>query len=193
MYCIVGLGNPEKRYSLTRHNIGFRIADQYAQMLGVSFRSGRGEYLLAKGAADNEPVIIVKPATFMNRSGTAVQHVMQYYKIPTEEALIVLDDLDLPFGTFRFRPGGSDGGNRGLRSIITLTGTESIPRLRIGIRNREKIANPRAYVLSQFARRERAVIPRLLEKAGEAVQCWITGGIDRAMNTYNRHHDFGAE
>ncbi|MFC1555686.1 aminoacyl-tRNA hydrolase [candidate division KSB1 bacterium] len=193
MYCIVGLGNPESKYSFTRHNIGFRVADQYAETLGCTFNAGKGEYIFAKGYLDAEQVMILKPVTYMNRSGFAVQHAVSYYNIDISKILIVLDELDLPFGTFRFRRTGSDGGNKGLRSIITQLGTEDFSRLRIGIRNRDKIANPSSYVLSKFAKAEENKLPELLDNADSAVECFIKEGIREAMNRFNKRFEFSAK
>lgn len=190
MNCIVGLGNPESRYSLSRHNIGFRVVDRVISTLGLSYNTGKGEYLHSKGMLSNVPVLLIKPLTFMNRSGIAITHVARYYKISFDNFLIVHDDIDLPIGKFRFRSRGSDGGNKGLRSIIAETGTEEIARLRIGIRNREIIANPSRFVLSNFNRKEQKLLPGLIETAEEAVKCWTLNGIRAAMNRYNRHHDF---
>ena len=188
MHCIVGLGNPESRYSQTRHNIGFQIADAAAHSLGAAFKKGRGAYSVAAGRISGKRVLIVKPLTYMNRSGTAVTQVMQYYDIPADTILVILDDIDLPFGTFRLRPRGGDAGNRGMRSIISETGTEDIPRFRFGIRNRKTIANTSSYVLSQFARREKKYLPRLIAMSEEVVVTWVTEGLDRAMDRFNGHH-----
>lgn len=188
MHCIVGLGNPEPRYSLTRHNIGFQIADKLAQSHGTAFHKGKGEYLAAKGSISGSGVLIVKPTTYMNRSGIALQQVVQFYRVPIENILIVLDDLDLSFGTFRLRPHGSDAGNRGLKSIIHEAGTDEIARFRFGIRNRDKIANSSSYVLSNFNRKERTQLPCLLSLAEDALEAWVSEGINRTMNRFNRHH-----
>lgn len=188
MYCIVALGNPEPRYFLTRHNIGFQIAEKFAESHNCTFRKGKGEYVSANCHVRGSNVLIVKPVTYMNKSGIAVQQVIKYFKIDDDKLLIVLDDLDLPFGTFRLRPHGGDAGNRGLRSIIRETGGENIPRLRIGIRNRDNIANPSSYVLSPFNKNERFNIPNLVSTAGKAVTSWLVNGMERAMNDYNGNH-----
>ncbi|MFC1564634.1 aminoacyl-tRNA hydrolase [candidate division KSB1 bacterium] len=189
MYCIVGLGNPEKRYSLTRHNIGFQVLDKFARNSGIDFNKGKGEYLEAKSAVPDRIVLLSKPQTYMNRSGIAVGHILRYYKIPIENLLIILDDLDLPFGTFRFREKGSDGGNKGLRSIIEQLGTQEFNRLRIGIRNREIIRNPSSYVLSKFNRKEQKPLEQILDTAVEALSTWLDQGIMQSMNNFNRHFD----
>jgi len=188
MHCIVGLGNLEPRYSLTRHNIGFQIADTIAARMNSSFKHGTGEYLAAKGILSYHPVLIIKPLTYMNRSGFAVAHAVQYYKIPTQSLLVIHDDLDLPFGTFRIRQRGSDGGNRGMRSIIQELGTEEFPRFRFGIRNRKTIANPSSYVLSPFTKKEQEYLSQLIAFAAEAVTVCITEGINAVMNRFNKHH-----
>ncbi|MCP4727989.1 MAG: aminoacyl-tRNA hydrolase [bacterium] len=187
MYSIVGLGNPEQRYSLTRHNIGFQILDTYADSSNAGFKKGKGEYLEAKAAIYDQKVLLAKPQTYMNRSGLAVSHLIRYYKIPLENLLVVLDDLDLPYGTFRFREKGSDGGNKGLRSIIEQLGTQEFNRLRIGIRNRDTIRNPSSYVLSNFNRKEQKVLDQIHDTAVSALNSWLTAGIKPAMNEFNKH------
>ncbi|MFC1554622.1 aminoacyl-tRNA hydrolase [candidate division KSB1 bacterium] len=188
MYCIMGLGNPEPRYSLTRHNIGFQVADKIANSLNITFSKGKGEYYSAKGKIEGSGILLVKPITYMNRSGFAAGHVLNYFDISLEKFIVILDDLDLPFGTLRLRPEGNDGGNKGLRSIIGQTGSKDFTRLRFGIRNRERIANPSSYVLSNFTRREQKYLPDLIDLAESAVETWITDGIEKSMNLYNANH-----
>lgn len=190
MYSIVGLGNPEQRYSLTRHNIGFQVVDVLAGSFRSGFKKGKGEYLEAKTAISDRTVLLAKPQTYMNRSGIAVSHLMRYYKIPTENLLVVLDDLDLPFGTFRFRKKGGDAGNKGLKSIIEQLGTQEFNRLRIGIRNRDIIRNPSSYVLSNFNRKEQKVLDQIHDTALNAVISWLSAGIIPAMNEFNKHFIF---
>lgn len=188
MYCIVGLGNPEPRYSLTRHNIGFQIAEKLATSHNCTFQKGKGDYVAAKCNLHGINVLIVKPMTYMNKSGIAVNQVVKYFKVPDNNLLIVQDDLDLPYGTFRLRPQGGDAGNKGLRSIIFETGSENIPRFRFGIRNRDKIANTSSYVLSKFTKKERSTLPGLVSIAEKAVTSWLVDGIDSAMNDFNGNH-----
>jgi PTH1 family peptidyl-tRNA hydrolase len=188
MHCIVGLGNPEPRYSLTRHNSGFQIADALSAHINSMYTHGSGEYLFAKGMLQGSPVMILKPLTYMNHSGIAVAQVMRFYRIPLERLLVVYDDLDLPFGTFRIRMHGSDGGNRGMRSIIQEIGSEEFARFRFGIRNREIIANPSSYVLSPFTKKEQKVLPQLLGRAAEAITISVAYGIETAMNRFNKNH-----
>ncbi len=188
MRCIVGLGNPEPRYSLTRHNVGFQIIDKLAQSTGVSFEKKKGLFLSANGFIGGEKVFFVKPLTYMNRSGIAVREITRYYDSPISNVLIVLDDIDLGFGTFRYRSRGKDAGNRGMKSIISELGTDEIPRFRFGIRNRPAIANASSYVLSNFTRRERQQLEMLLGRAEDSVMSWFSDGIEKTMNTFNGNH-----
>lgn len=188
MHCIVGLGNPEPRYFPTRHNAGFQIVESCAESLGCNFQKAKGNYLTAKGRTGDNVLLMVKPLTFMNNSGFAVKQVVDYYRIPQSQVLIVLDDLDLQFGVLRIRPGGGDAGNRGLRSIIREMGNEEIPRLRFGIRNRDRIANPSSYVLSPFTRKEQASLSQLLPIVCDAIKTWVCQGIDVSMNQFNGNH-----
>ncbi len=188
MHCIVGLGNPEPRYSLTRHNVGFQIVDSIAYLSGISFVKKKELFLSAAGIVGGRKVLLVKPVTYMNRSGIAVGEVIRYYKIPLTSVLIVLDDIDLTFGMFRYRTRGNDAGNRGMKSIIRETGSDEIPRFRFGIRNRKTIANASSYVLSNFTRREQEQLPKLLSIAEQSVEKWISDGITDTMNEFNRQH-----
>ena len=133
MRVVVGLGNPGRQYENTRHNIGFRVADRLAQRLGLGKWKLQFEALVARGEAGGDAVCIMKPQTFMNHSGEAVGALLRFYKVAPEDCLIVLDDLDLPLGKIRQRTSGSDGGHRGLRSVIEHAGGPGIKRLRIGI------------------------------------------------------------
>ncbi len=190
MFCITGLGNPEPKYSISRHNIGFQIADRIAEQQGVSFKKGKGEFLEGKCTIAGKKVLLIKPLTYMNRSGIAVRQAANFYKVPLDNFLIIMDDLDLPFGTFRFRPGGTDGGNKGLRSIIGETGINDVKRFRFGIRNRNTISNASSYVLSNFTLKERKTLDQLIDHAIDAVESLLLYGIDRTMNDYNRHFEF---
>lgn len=184
----MGLGNPEPRYSLTRHNVGFQIVDSIAYLSGISFVKKKELFLSAAGIVGGRKVLLVKPVTYMNRSGIAVGEVIRYYKIPLTSVLIVLDDIDLTFGMFRYRTRGNDAGNRGMKSIIRETGSDEIPRFRFGIRNRKTISNASSYVLSNFTRREQEQLPKLLSIAEQSVEKWISDGITDTMNEFNRQH-----
>lgn len=176
------MGNPGAEYAATRHNIGFMVIDQFAAHCGSSWeKSTKWEALSAKCG----DVFLIKPMSFMNRSGHPLFAVAQFYKIPPSEILVVLDDLALPLGRLRLRLSGGPGGHNGLDSIITQFGTEEIPRLRIGIG-----AAPREgavdYVLGRFFDGEKPLVRSTIERAVEAVKCAIDKGIVSAMNSFNK-------
>jgi peptidyl-tRNA hydrolase, PTH1 family len=178
---IAGLGNPGPEYAATRHNIGFMVVDQLAAQFGSAWeKSAKWDALSAKCGA----VLLVKPLSFMNRSGYPVFAIAQFYKIEPQEILVVLDDFSLALGRLRLRVCGGPGGHNGLESIIAQFGTEAIPRLRIGIG-----AAPREgsvdYVLSRFFDEEKPIVRSTIERAVEALKCTIDNGLISAMNTFN--------
>ena len=178
---IAGLGNPGSEHAATRHNIGFMVVNQLATQFGSTWeKSAKWEALSAKCG----PVLLVKPLSFMNRSGYPLFAVAQFYKIEPQEILVVLDDFSLPLGRLRLRAGGGPGGHNGLESLIVQFGTEEIPRLRIGIG-----AAPREgsvdYVLSRFFDEEKLIVRSTIERAVEALKCVIDNGLVSAMNTFN--------
>jgi peptidyl-tRNA hydrolase, PTH1 family len=181
---IAGLGNPGAEYAATRHNVGFMVVDQLATMFGSAWEKSvpqaREDALTAKCGA----VLLVKPLSFMNRSGYPLLAVANFYKIKPEEILIVLDDFSLPLGRLRLRVSGGPGGHNGLESIIVQFGTEEIPRLRIGIgaAPREDWAD---YVLSRFFDDEKPIMRSAIDRSVEALKCVIDNGLVSAMNTFN--------
>jgi peptidyl-tRNA hydrolase, PTH1 family len=181
---VVGLGNPGTKYQGTRHNVGFEVIDRLAQgRSGPSF-SRKFDGLIAETEIDFRRVLLLKPETFMNLSGRSVGQALRFYKLEPTDLLVVCDDLSLPLGKLRIRPGGSDGGQKGLRDIIAHVGTEQVPRLRIGIGDRAEF-DAADYVLSRFRSAERPVIDDALILATQAVAVWVTQGIDPAMNRFN--------
>ncbi|RIK39211.1 MAG: aminoacyl-tRNA hydrolase [Chloroflexi bacterium] len=185
---IVGLGNPGRRYQRTRHNIGFMVVDRLARDLPAGTARSRMQAELYETRLGERRVILAKPQTFMNASGESVGQLVRWYSIKRPNLLIVYDDLNLPFGTLRLRPGGSDGGHNGLTSIIQHLGTEQVPRLRVGI-GRPVRGSTVPYVLSEFFQDERPLLPGVIERAAAAVHDWMTLGIDAAMNLHNRKPD----
>lgn len=188
---IVGLGNPEKKYEQTRHNIGFEAVDLLARRWGISLPENRrfqglfGEGVGPKGAK----IRLLKPLTYMNRSGQAIRSVTDWYKIPPTSVLVIYDDMDLPTGRIRLRLSGSAGGHNGIKSTIAHLGTQDFPRLRIGI---GKPADPSnldkstvAHVLGKFAPEEKPIISEVLELVGDAVELSIKQGVEKAMSLYN--------
>jgi len=184
MKLVVGLGNPGTKYQGTRHNVGFELIDRLASGgRGASFtRKFDGQ--MAETEIDFRRVLLLKPETFMNLSGRSVGQAVRFYKLEPHEILAVCDDLSLPVGKIRIRPGGSDGGQKGLRDIAAHLGTDQFPRLRIGI-GEQGDSDAVAYVLSRFRSPERAVIDDSLILASQAVAVWVTRGIDPAMNRFN--------
>jgi PTH1 family peptidyl-tRNA hydrolase len=187
---VVGLGNPGKEYEGTRHNIGFAVLDRLAEKFGCSFRSKwRFSAKIAEAmAGDAGKVVLAKPQTYMNRSGTAVNTLLQWLKVAPAQLLVVVDDADLPLGQIRLRVAGGSGGHNGLRSIIeTLGGDEEFARLRVGIgRSAPLGADISGHVLGRFAPPERDLAEQAVAAAVEAVDCCLRESLTEAMNQFNR-------
>lgn len=183
-YLIVGLGNPGSEYELTRHNIGFLTLDRLAEQHKATFEVGR----LAEVASikyKGRTLHLVKPNTFMNLSGKAVNYWLQELKLSKENLLIVTDDIALPFGKLRMRAKGSSAGHNGLKNIEDLTGGQNYPRLRFGVGNDFSKGQQVDYVLSQFPREELDVLPELMDQAGKMILSFCTIGIERTMSQFN--------
>ncbi len=184
MKVVVGLGNPGSRYAGTRHNIGFAVIDVLSAQPGVTAARERHESLIAEWRCDAETVLLVKPLTYMNLSGRAVRAVLDYYKLSPQDLLVVCDDMSLPLGKLRLRPRGSHGGHNGLRDIQQHLGSDAYPRLRIGI-GPPPPGDAVDYVLSRFRAAEQPVIDAAIQRAADAVICWVREGLAAAMNRYN--------
>jgi PTH1 family peptidyl-tRNA hydrolase len=182
---IAGLGNPGSEYAATRHNIGFIVVDQLAAQFGSPWEKSVPHAREDAVAARCGAVLLVKPLSFMNRSGHPLFAVAQFYKIEPQEIVVVLDDFSLSLGRLRMRARGGPGGHNGLESVIVQFGTEEIPRLRIGIG-----AAPREgssdYVLSRFFDEEKPIVRSTIDRAVEALKCAIDNGLVSAMNTFNK-------
>ena len=184
---IVGLGNPGDEYAKHRHNIGFQIVDALARGHGLAFaRHKEAKARVAEGVIAGRPVLLAKPQTFMNLSGKSVARLGRSKEIPPERILVVYDDLDVPLGRLRLRPGGGSGGHKGMRSIIDLLGTQEFPRLRVGIDRPAGGMDPADYVLQPFDDGERPLLEELVARAVAAVECWLEEGIVRAMDLFNQ-------
>jgi PTH1 family peptidyl-tRNA hydrolase len=183
MKAIVGLGNPGNQYAGTRHNIGFMVVDRLAATLGAPTPKSRFKSLVSEVTIGAEKVVLLKPQTYMNLSGDAVRLMGSWYKLYADEILVVLDELDLPFGTLRLRERGSAGGHNGLSSVIQQLGTSEFPRLRVGIgRGRSQAI---ARVLSRFSEEETRELPDVIDWASEAATIWVKEGAVAAMNQVN--------
>lgn len=185
-YLIVGLGNPDKKYENTRHNCGWLAIDYLADRLGcrvnkIKFKSFVGECTLG-----GKKALLMKPTTYMNNSGQAVVEAMNFYKIKPENVIVIFDDISLDVGKMRIRQKGSDGGQKGMRSIIYLSGSDAFPRIKIGIGAKPNPGWDLAdWVLSKFTDDERKTLSALFENARDTVELIIDGKIDRAMNRFN--------
>ena len=178
---MAGLGNPGAEYAHTRHNIGFVVVDLLAHEAGLKWeKSSKWDAATAKFGN----TILVKPASYMNRSGHPLHAIAQFYKIPSQEVLIVLDDFSLPLGRLRIRQSGGPGGHNGLESIIVQFGTEEIPRLRIGI-GAAPAEGSVDHVLSNFLEEEKPLVRSTIDRAAEAVKWAVDKGVVSAMNTFN--------
>jgi peptidyl-tRNA hydrolase, PTH1 family len=185
LYLIAGLGNPGSEYRHNRHNIGFMVVDSLADAANIAIRRVEHRALIGKGSIDQRRLLLVKPQTYMNDSGQAVASLLRFYKIPLEHLMVVHDDLDLPFGTLRLRPGGGTGGQRGMESIVSRLGTRDFPRLRFGIGRPPGRMDPKDYVLHDFDPQQAAFLPEMLHTAVAAIRAFLTDGIQRAMNDFN--------
>jgi PTH1 family peptidyl-tRNA hydrolase len=179
---IAGLGNPGPEYATTRHNIGFMVADQFADQFGSTWERSTKWDALSAQCGD---VLAVKPMSFVNGSGYPLFEVAQFYKIRPSEILVVLDDLALPLGRLRMRASGGSGGHNGLESIIIQFSTEQIPRLRIGIGEAPSDGSA-DYVLSRFFDEEKPIVRSTINRAVEALKCAIDNGFVSAMNIFNK-------
>lgn len=186
-YLIVGLGNPGREYSGSRHNVGFMVVDRLAEKLETPFRKVKMNALMTAVRHNGERIIMIKPQTFMNLSGQAVSSFIRFYKLPLENVLVVYDDVDLPFETLRLKPDGGDAGQRGVRSIIQQLGTKSFPRLRVGIDRPPGRMEVSDYVLQKFSAAEKKVLPFILDTASEAVLHFIDQGLNQAMTIFNQN------
>jgi peptidyl-tRNA hydrolase, PTH1 family len=184
-FLIIGLGNPGRQYQDNRHNIGFRVIDRLAQELDVSFSRVMFRALTTDTRYQGRRILLAKPQTYMNESGQSVGSLVRFYKVPLEQLLVIHDDVDLPFEILRMRPKGGSAGQKGLASIIERLGTQDFPRLRVGVGRPPGRMLAAAYVLQDFDRNEKEILPQVLERAAEASLLFITEGINSAMNKFN--------
>jgi PTH1 family peptidyl-tRNA hydrolase len=183
-YLIVGLGNIGTEYHHTRHNIGFDVADAFAAKHGAAFRSDRLADV-AEVKWKGRIFIVIKPTTYMNLSGRAVKYWMDKEKVPLENVLVIMDELALPLDVIRLRPGGSDAGHNGLKSIQESIGTNQYPRLRFGIGNDFPKGRQIDYVLGKWSAKEEPVVQQKIDKCTEVVESFASIGLQRSMNNYN--------
>jgi len=186
MKLIVGLGNPGPRYAATRHNVGWRVAEELARRAGARAWKEKFEAAVAESRRYDQKVVLARPLTFMNESGRSVRHLMDFWKVEPEDLLVVLDCLAIDIGRIRLRPEGSDGGHKGLASVIAHVGHERFARLRVGVGPAPLPEAHADFVLAPFAEEEQPIIREAILWAADAAECWIVNGPDEAMNRFNR-------
>jgi PTH1 family peptidyl-tRNA hydrolase len=184
-YLFAGLGNPGAKYRQNRHNIGFMVVDALAEAVGISLSRVEQHALIGKGRIEEEQIILVKPQTYMNESGRSIAPLIRFYKIPLSQFIVIHDDLDLPLGTIRLRPGGGSGGQRGIESIADKLGTRDFNRLRVGIGRPPGRMDPKDYVLHDFEPKDVEILPEVLARCADAIHRFLHHGIEKAMNDFN--------
>jgi PTH1 family peptidyl-tRNA hydrolase len=182
---IVGLGNPGEEYAGTRHNAGFMLVDALADRLRVEVDDYHAEALNAEAGHRGYPLVLAKPTTYVNRSGDAARRLLNKHGLEPRDLLVVVDDLNLDVGALRLRPGGGSGGHNGLASIAQALGTTDYPRLRLGIGSDYERGGQVDYVLAPFSAEQRPRLREALEAGREAALCFVTDGIEEAMNRFN--------
>lgn len=185
MFVVVGLGNPGRAYANTRHNVGFDTIDLLAERNNIKINKIKFKSVYGEGTIGNEKVLLVKPQTFMNNSGITVRDIYQFYKLPIENIIVIVDDIDIPFATVRIRGKGSAGSHNGLKSIIYLLQRDDFPRVKIGIGKKQDNQDLADFVLSRFSKDDREIIESSILTGAESVEAIIKEGLDQAMNKFN--------
>jgi PTH1 family peptidyl-tRNA hydrolase len=181
-YLLIGLGNPGREYRDSRHNVGFMFIDRLIIRLNARGMKVQSKAIVTTAMYEDHKLILAKPQTYMNLSGQSAQGLLHFYKLPIENMLVAHDDLDIPFGAIRIRPGGGPGGQRGMASTIEQLGTKDFPRLRIGIGRPPGRMNPSDYVLQNFSRDEMKVLSEIVDRAADAALTFVVDGLNKAMN-----------
>ena len=181
-FVFIGLGNPGGKYALTKHNAGFWILDEMASRYKISFKPGKGDYVIA---SKSDKFLLFKPITGMNNSGKAVRDISNSWNLMAKEIFIILDDVDLPLGSLRIKPRGGDGSHRGLESVIYSMQTNEFPRLRFGIGTDEKMRPAEEYVLKPFCSDDQLTALEAVKRAADSLDSILFNGIENTMNRYN--------
>ena len=185
MKLVAGLGNPGDRYAMTRHNVGFMVADLLAEKHGISLGKEKKRSETGKGTINGTPVVITKPMTFMNLSGETIGPLATYLDIIAEDIIVIHDDLDLDFGRIKIKAGGGHGGHNGLKSLIAHLKSRDFIRIRVGIGKPPADGDVSAYVLNRFSSVEKKELDHVIDISGDAVEAVISEGTSRAMNSFN--------
>jgi len=182
---VVGLGNPPGKYQDTRHNLGYKVLDLVLENLKLKLKAGKGDYHFTTTEIDNREIYLVKPSTYMNDSGVAVLQAVEKFGVKPEELLVVCDDFNLPLEKIRIRERGSEGGHKGLRSIIYHLNSQEFPRVRLGIGVPPAGVPAEEYVLEKFSPEEKKIVNEMLERACQAVITALTPGLSESMQKFN--------
>lgn len=189
MYAVIGLGNPGNQYKGTRHNVGFDTIDCIAQRNNVKVTKIKFKAVYGEAQIGGQKVLLAKPQTYMNRSGESVLELLNFYKIPLENLIVIVDDVDIKYGALRIRTKGSAGTHNGMKSIIHLLQSDNFPRVKIGIGKPKEHQDLADFVLSGFSKDDRITIDSTIEQAAKAVEKIVTHGINTAMNEFNQNTD----
>lgn len=186
MRLIVGLGNPDPEYQWTPHNLGFLAVDELANRGGIRVERPEGKALVGRGKLAGQEVLLAKPQTYMNLSGISIRELLRKYELTPDDLLVLWDEVQLPWGSIRLAPDGSAGSHNGARSVIGSIGTQKFARLRLGCGPDHPLGSRKEYVLRPMKKAELEVAAEEVAQAGDAVELWLTSGIDAAMNKFNR-------
>lgn len=182
---LVGLGNPGKEYTHTKHNVGFLVLDELGKRIGADVKKSKFQSLYGEGFIEENKIILLKPQTYMNRSGGAVASASDFYKIPPENIIVVHDEMDISLGRIMIKPGGGSAGNNGIKSIISSLGTKDFIRVRLGIGKPGMRTDGANHVLSNFSKAESKLVEESIQTAADAILEIIDNGLQSAMNKYN--------
>lgn len=182
-YLVAGLGNPDRKYTNTRHNVGFEMLDSLASYCGIKVSKAKCRAVIGEGRIGNVPVILAKPLTYMNLSGESVRDLCAYFKIPPENVVVMYDDISLDVGKIRIRPKGSAGGHNGMKNIIYHLRTEEFARVRFGIG--KPVGDLADYVLSEFSKTDSKLLIEAAKSVPDIIELIVSGKISEAMNKYN--------
>ncbi|MGM0378701.1 MAG: aminoacyl-tRNA hydrolase [Bacillota bacterium] len=184
MFVIVGLGNPGRKYESTRHNIGFNIINALAKELNIKLNKTKHKSILGQKFINGEKVMLVKPQTYMNKSGEAIRDIVSYYNVDLDKLLVIYDDVDTPLGSIRIKRKGSGGSHNGMKNIIYLLKTQEVHRLKFGIGRPNRMPMHK-YVLGKFKKENYEIINKTIKRSIESIKCYVDNGIDKAMNNFN--------
>ena len=185
LWLVVGLGNPGPKYAGNRHNVGFHVLDLLADRAGGRFKAHKGRADVVEGRVAGQRVVLAKPSSYMNESGGPVASLRDFFKVPVDRIVVVHDELDIPFGAIRMKRGGGDNGHNGLRSLTKSLGSKEYLRVRWGIGRPPGRQDPADFVLKDFSAAERKELPFLVDRAADAVEALMTGGLEAAQNTFH--------